>query len=203
MIEGDYIDQKIIQLRKLYQEQSDFRDITKDEIYLEGKWIPFKQTAIFNETVSLWIPETFLEMPMEVARVKYISSYRPPVILTSKDYEKNLGFHLLKREQADLDIFIGQMAETVLIHAPETVIYDQGTILTEGAEGRWFEYKNFTVTDETYNIQFLLYSAPYLLAGTFNCRMSSYDEWKLLMLKVLHHISIQKKEETTDEDRPN
>jgi len=187
---GSYIDQKILQLRKLSQSVGEAGDITGDEIYLNGKWIRFKEAAIFDGAVRLWIPENFVRMPEEVARVKYISSYRPPVILTSTSYGENLGFHLLKREDADLDRLIRQMEEALLIHAPETVIYDNGSISSKNSNGRWFEYKNFTLNDETYNMQFLLYVTPYLLVGTFNCEMSSYDEWKPLVLKSLCCMTI-------------
>ena len=55
-------------------------------------------------------------------------------------------------------------------------------------EGRWFEYKNFTLDEETYNIQFVIRSGNHLLVGTFNCRMAFYDEWKPLVLKSLEQV---------------
>lgn len=71
---------------------------------------------------------------------------------------------------------------------PEAVFYEKGEADPEGMEGRWFEYKNFTLDEETYNMQFVIRAGRYLLAGTFNCRMRVYDAWKPLVLKALAQI---------------
>ena len=62
------------------------------------------------------------------------------------------------------------------------------------------EYKNFTIDDETYNIQFLIRSEGVLLAGTFNCRMVFYDQWKPLVFKALELMERTGKERV-DESR--
>lgn len=142
-----------------------------------------------------------MEMPEQIAKVRYICSYRPPVILSCPDYDENFGFHLLEDEDAGLDGLIGRMQNAVLLHAPETVVYDRGALFTDKMEGRWFEYKNFTVDEETYNIQFLVRSDDCLLAGTFNCRMVFYDQWKPLVFKSLEMMERTGKERGTDESR--
>jgi len=91
------------------------------------------------------------------------------------------------------------MQNTVRLHAPETVFYGKGNICPKGAEGMWFEYKNFTLDDETYNLQFLIGSDIYLLAGTFNCRMCFYDEWKVPVLNSLEYIGFGGKVGQTNE----
>ena len=66
-------------------------------------------------------------------------------------------------------------------------------------ESGWFDYKNFTLDEETYNMQFLVRSDSKLLAGTFNCRMRFYDMWKPLVLQSLGLVKKKKKGRTSDE----
>lgn len=109
-------------------------------------------------------------------------------ILSGPDYDENFGFHLLENVDDGLDELIGRMQDAVLSSAPETVVYENGDTASEGMEGRWFEYKNFTLDEETYNIQFIVRYENRLLIGTFNCRMVFYDEWKPLVIKSLEQI---------------
>lgn len=194
MMKGTFVDEKILQLKEIYRKKRDY-DITKDEVYIRENWIHFIPFMMFDGQVKVLIPENFFEMPDNIARVRYVNQFRPPVILTSKNYSENLLYHLLERGERDLDQSIQQMQEVILLHAPETVLYENGSFTAGEAEGRWFEYKNFTVDDETYQLQFLLGTESCLLVGTFNCRMMFYDEWKAPILKSLEYISIQEGEE--------
>ena len=191
MIKGNFADEKIIQLRKTYQKSRMEYDITVDQVWIRGNWVSFTSISIFDGTVTIWIPSEFAVLPERVAKFQYASLYRPPVLYTSPNCSENLGYHLLDKGERELESSIQQMKEVILLHAPETVIYETGKFHTDGAEGRWFEYKNFTLNDETYHLQFLVCSKQYLLVGGFHCRMKFYDEWKTPILNSLEHIALQ------------
>jgi len=202
MKKGNYVDEKLIRLQDFYQRRTSSYDLLTDEVPIRGKMVRFVPFPLFEGKVNALIPEDFMEMPEKIAKVKYISSYRPAVLLTSAGYDENFGFHLLRREEIreyNLDGLIRQMQNAVRLHAPETVFYGKGNICPKGAEGMWFEYKNFTLDDETYNLQFLIGSDIYLLAGTFNCRMCFYDEWKVPVLNSLEYIGFGGKVGQTNE----
>lgn len=201
MKEGEYVDERILQLRKYYLSKMESYDITRDKLYIQEKWTEFKMVSMFEERISVLIPEGFAVMPEKIAKVRYISHNRPTVILTSIDYSENYGFHLLEQEAVDLECSIKQMEDAVLLNAPETRVYDKGDISSDTWQGKWFEYKNFTLNDETYNIQFLIYRVPYLLVGTFNCRMCYYDSWKKPVLKALEYTHIMEKGSDSNENR--
>ena len=160
MRKGEYLDEEILRLQKVYKKQEKNYDLKQDPVF--------------------------------------IRKFRPAVLFTSAGQDENYGFHLLGKEEIgesiDLDHSIRKMQETVLCHAPESVLYGQGKIRQDRAEteGRWFEYKNFTVDEETYNLQFLIPLKSCVLAGTFNCRMAFYDEWKEPVLKSLEYICLNK-----------
>lgn len=200
MKKGNFIDEKIVLQRKRAQKSAGDYDLLTDEIPIRGKRLHFQWFPLFQEGFRMLMPEDFALMPEQVAKDRYIFSCRPPLILSSPDYDENFGFHLLEDEAAGLNDLIRKMQEAVLLHAPETVIYNQGLLALKQMEGRWFEYKNFTIDDETYNIQFLIRSGDVLLAGTFNCRMAFYDQWKPLVFKALELMERTGKERA-DESR--
>lgn len=205
MKKGNYVDEKIIRLQGFYQNSISSYDLLTDGPSIRGKRVQFVPFPLFDGKVNALIPENFIEMPEKIAKVRYISSYRPPILLTSPGYDENFGFHLLSRddigEYETLEELIHQMQDAVRFHAPETVFYDKGKVCPGGAEGRWFEYKNFTLDEETYNLQFLVDLNMYLLAGTFNCRMRFYDEWKEPVIKSLEYIEIVGRRESTNDSR--
>lgn len=203
MKNGDYVDEEIILFQKNRWKRKIKYDLLTDEIPVCGKRLRFQWFSIFDGKFRILLPEDFVHMPEQIARVKYICSYRPPIIFTSPGYDENFGFHLLENEEADLDKLLGQMQKALLLGAPETIIYEKGSFAPLKMEGRWFEYKNFTLDEETYNMQFLIYAegertdysrveskkqSGNLLVGTFNCRMAFYDQWKPLVLKILEQI---------------
>ena len=188
MREGKYVDEEILLLKRRCQSVKADYDLLNDEIPVHGKKIHFCRTPLFDGSFVMLLPEHFTQMPEEIAKVRYINIYRPPVILSGPDYDENFGFHLLEDVDDGLDELIGKMQDAVLSLAPETVVYEKGDLAPGGMEGRWFEYKNFTLDEETYNIQFVIRSGNHLLVGTFNCRMAFYDEWKPLVLKSLEQV---------------
>lgn len=205
MKKGTYVDEKIISLQNFVKKRTSSYELLTDEIPIRGKGVRFVPFPMFDGKVNALIPQNFTEMPEMIAKVRYISSNRPPVLLTNEYYDDNFGFHLLRREDiheyTNLDELIGQMQDTVKFQTPEAVIYGKGSIDLARADGRWFEYKNFTLDDETYNLQFLVGTQEYLLAGTFNCRMCFYDEWRESVLKSLEYIEITGKGELKNESR--
>ncbi len=201
MKKGEYVDEKIILLKGISEKGSRNYNLLTDEILIHGTRIRFQWFPLFDGEFRILLPEDFKQMPEQIAKVRYINIYRPPIILSNSNYNVNFGFHLLKYEDGGLDEFIQQMQDTVLFYASETVFYDKGIIAPADMEGRWFEYKNFTVDEETYNMQFMIRSGSILLVGTFNCRMIFYDEWKPLVLKSLEQIERTEKRRWADEIR--
>lgn len=196
MKKGEYVDEKIILLRGNCRKKSGEYNLLTDEIPVHGKRIHFRWFPLFDERFRMLLPENFEPMLEQIIKIRYISTYRPPILLSGPDYDENFGFHLLADEKGCLDELIRKMQNAVMQQAPETVVYDNGTIAPAGMDGRWFEYKNFTLDEETYNMQFLVRAGESLLAGTFNCRMLFYDEWKPLILKSLEQIEVGREGES-------
>ncbi len=200
MKQEDFVDVKIIQLREIYQDMTAEYDLLTDEIPIHRQKVRFRYMPLFDGAFSMLIPDNFTLMPDDAANVRYINHYRPPVILTGPGYDENFGFHLLEGEKGELSSMIGKMRETVKRHVPETIFYEEGEVAPPDMEGGWFEYKNFTLDEETYNMQFLIRSDSKLLAGTFNCRMRFYDMWKPLVLQSLDLVKTKEGRASDESD---
>lgn len=198
MNQGTYADEELIKLKNYYQSETNTYNLITDELPIRGRMVRFIPALFFDGNLNVLIPDDFAEMPEKVAKARYLSNHRPPVLFTNPSYDENLGFHLLNRkdfqEYNNLEELIKKMVDSVRQHAPETVFYGKDNFYPDNAEGMWFEYKNFTLDEETYNLQMLVLSDKYLLAGTFNCRMCFYDEWKEPILKSLDYIKMERKE---------
>lgn len=201
MKQEDFVDVKIIQLQEIYQNTTAEYDLLKDEIPIHRQKVRFRYVPLFDETFRMLLPENFTRMQDEAAKVRYINNYRPPVIWSGPEYDENFGFHLLESKKSELSNLIRQMKETVKRYVPETIFYEEGTVMPGDMECRWFEYKNFTLDEETYNMQFLVQSDSKLLAGTFNCRMRFYEMWKPLVLQSLELIEHSEKGWMSDESK--
>ena len=195
MKQKDFVDVRIIQLQEIYQNMTAEYDLLMDEIPIHRQKVRFRYVPLFDEIFSMLLPENFTQMPDEAAKAKYISNYRPPVILSGPKYDENFGFHMLEGKKDKLSNLILRMKETVKRYVPETIFYEEGTVMPGDMEVRWFEYKNFTLNEETYNMQFLVQSDSKLLAGTFNCGMRFYEMWKPLVLQSLELIKLGERED--------
>lgn len=201
MKQEDFVDVKIIQLQEIYQNMMAEYDLLMDEIPIHRQKVRFRYVPLFDETFRMLLPENFTQMPDEAAKARYINNYRPPVILSGPRYDENFGFHMLEGKKEELSDLIRQMREAVKRYVPETIFYEEGIVMPGDMEGRWFEYKNFTLDEETYNMQFLVQSDSKLLAGTFNCRMRFYEMWKPLVLQSLELIKQREKRRVSDEGK--
>lgn len=193
MKKQDYIDAKIIRLREIYHEVTAEYDLLTDAVPLHRQKVHFRYVLLFDGAFSMLLPEHFIQMPEGAVRARYVNHYRPPVILTGPEYDENFGFHMLEDKESELSSLLRQMRDTIKRYVPETIFYEEGTVMPADMEGRWFEYKNFTLDEETYNMQFLIRADNKLLAGAFNCRMQFYDMWKPLVLQSLELMRCEKR----------
>lgn len=199
MVSGDQVDKEIIFLRGQYEREMRTYDLFEDAIPIGGREVRFMPYDLFDGRVRVWLPEDFTVMPERIARVRYITEYRPPVIWTNDRYDEDLCFYLLGEGELQrtvaLDALVRQMQDTILFHAPETVMYDQGSITSDKVEGRWFDLKGFTLDEEAYSLYVLIHAAPYLLIGVLDCPMMSYEGWKRAVLGLMGHVEVRRTEE--------
>ena len=64
--------------------------------YIEGRLETFSKEKYFDDLLSIYIPESFIDMPDEIKEIKYPTNFRPEVIKTNLAGDVNLSISLLK-----------------------------------------------------------------------------------------------------------
>ena len=64
-------------------------------LYINNELIHFNKTLLFNDRVSVMLPENFVPMLPEIAEVKYFSGKRPDEIYTSLDMSVNFTYNIM------------------------------------------------------------------------------------------------------------
>ena len=63
----EFLDEQIIELRR--KEKATSEDIHGDGITINGELLTFKETLLFKDKMSIWLPESFVDMPSKIARI--------------------------------------------------------------------------------------------------------------------------------------
>ena len=64
--------------------------------YIEGRLETFSKEQYFDDLLSIYIPESFIDMPDEIKEIKYPTNFRPEIIKTNLAGDVNLSISLLK-----------------------------------------------------------------------------------------------------------
>ena len=90
----NYYDKQIIPLKV---RNSEAEAMSLDKVYyIEGRLETFSKEKYFDDLLSIYIPESFIDLPDEIKEVKYPTNFRPEVIKTNLAGDVNLSISLLK-----------------------------------------------------------------------------------------------------------
>lgn len=64
--------------------------------YIEGRLETFSKEQYFDKLLSIYIPESFIDLPDEIKEIKYPTNFRPEIIKTNLAGDVNLSISLLK-----------------------------------------------------------------------------------------------------------
>ena len=192
MKDGEYTDNEVIKLIKLHRGLLWRFDLETDVVTIRREPVSFAYRDVLDGSARMLLPAHFVQIPDELARLRYLSEHRPQLILSGNDPTDNICVSRIARNGRDLQEAMAVMQDSISQTAPETVFYEKGLTVGKNCEGHWFEYKSFTINDEAYNIQFLLGSdqTETVLLGAFNCCIRYFEEWKPYILKALEYTEI-------------
>ena len=90
----NYYDKQIIPL-KVSNSEAEAMSLDTG-YYIEGRLETFSKEQYFDDLLSIYIPESFIDMPDEIKEIKYPTNFRPEVIKTNLAGDVNLSISLLK-----------------------------------------------------------------------------------------------------------
>ncbi|MDE6388740.1 MAG: hypothetical protein K2L82_13160 [Lachnospiraceae bacterium] len=190
----DFLDEEIMEFRKSAK-KSKYNSL-ETGMYIKDRLVHFEETQVLNEKVSVMLPEGFVDMPHEVAKMKYPSEQRPQVIKTSDDGTVNFTFSLYDTEfnERQMEDALGQFKAIIRKVNPAFIFYDF-VVETDKALG-WFDFKSYGIDEQIYNVMYLTPVEGKLMHGIFNCLYRDILEWKEPVHQIMMSVTdlTQKKE---------
>ena len=123
----NYYDKQIIPLKVRNSEAEAMSLDTR--YYIEGRLETFSKGQYFDDLLSIYIPESFIDMPDEIKEIKYPTNFRPEIIKTNIAGDVNLSISLLK---------VGEDMEI------KTLVTDFRNLLAKAHNGiKFLEYDEF------------------------------------------------------------
>lgn len=184
------MDEKIIREANEYKKES--LGSIYQEIVIKGSKYHFCEQLYFNDTVSIFLPEHFIELPDEIKKVKYPGEGRPQVIRTIPAGGVDFGINLLPLEGSDAmtEDFGNQMYTFTRNMRPAEIYYDKKIEMNEktGRKISWFDYVSHGIDARIYNLIGTTYAAGKAINFVFNCAAQDKDVWKTVALEVLFSI---------------
>jgi len=121
---ANYYDKQIIPL-KVNNSEAEAMSLDTG-YYIEGRLETFSKEQYFDKLLSIYIPESFIDMPDEIKEIKYPTNFRPEIIKTNLAGDVNLSISLLK---------VGEDTEV------KTLVTDFKSLLSKAHNGiKFLEY---------------------------------------------------------------
>lgn len=186
------IEEEMIRAKNAYKKESYG---TLEEGYrMNGTLVTFEKVEIFNGTICIMLPDTFTDLPLEYAKLKYPSEQRPPVIKSNAEGDVNFTFNLLpvpipKGKGGE---FRDQMSQAIKRFQPSNVFFETKEWEQEEnqMEAAWFDYKSHGIDEKLYNLVYFIPIGEKVLHGVFNCSMTKAKLWKPVVEKIIESIAI-------------
>lgn len=188
-----YIDEKIIPM-KLETDNSISMSL-EDGYYISGKLETFTKALYFNDSVSIYNPSSFIDMPDEIKEIKYPTNFRPEIIKTNLAGDVNLSLSLLE-EGKDADI--------------ETLLSDLRSLLSKAHKGiRFLETKKLNkegfveincfdfilpgIDEKIYHMMGMGKTDRQIIQVIFNCMEPDANSWKKAVIDIFENIELIRK----------
>lgn len=187
-----FMDEEIIAKRNEAREKRE-RNLS-NEVIIDGVAYTFARRTLFDETMSVVLPDSFRNMNPEAAKLKYPSEQRPQIILCNTDGSISMAFNLtgMAVTKEEIPELAEKMRAAVKRTNPASVFDKQEAFETEsGLQAGTFDYVSYALDADIYNLFFALNLGETLLIGTFNCLAESGKEWNPLIMQMIQSIRME------------
>lgn len=198
----DFFDELILEYRRRARKEK--YSTLESGMYIKDELVQFERRDLFQGKMSIMLPDSFVDLPSNMAKFKYTSEQRPQVIKTSLDTTVNIGFTLLNQEikEEQVGILLDQAKEALKRMNPALAFYKNG--VEDGrVKSGWFDFKSYALDSHVYNLMFIARVEGKMVHGIFNCPFEDALEWRdaaCQMIKSIEDTAImeEKKDAGTD-----
>ena len=188
-----YIDEKIIPM-KLETDNSISMSL-EDGHYISGKLETFTKALYFNDSVSIYTPSSFIDMPDEIKEMKYPTNFRPEIIKTNLAGDVNLCFSLLEEgKDADIETLQSDL-RSLLSKAHKGIKFLEAKKLNkEGfVEMNCFDFILPGIDEKIFHMMGMGKTDRQIIQVIFNCREPDANAWKKAVIDIFENIELIRK----------
>lgn len=186
----NHIDEKIIPM-KLEMDNSISMSL-EDGYYISGKLETFTKAIYFNDSVSIYTPSSFIDMPDEIKEIKYPTSFRPDIIKINLAGDINFSFSLLEEsENADVETLVGDFVNLLSKAHKGIKFLDTEKLNKEDCiEIHCFDFILPGIDEKIYHIVGMGKTDRKIIQLIFNCREHSSNAWKKAATDIFQNIEL-------------
>ncbi len=188
-----YIDEKIIPM-KLETDNSISMSL-EDGYYISGKLETFTKALYFNDSVSIYSPSSFIDMPDEIKEIKYPTKFRPEIIKTNLAGDINLSLSLLEEgKDADVETLLSDL-RSLLSKAHKGIRFLEAKKLNkEGfVEINCFDFILPGIDEKIYHMMGMGKTDRQIIQVIFNCMEPDANGWKKAVIDIFENIELVRK----------
>ena len=188
-----YIDEKIIPMK--LETDNNISMSLEDGHYISGKLENLTKALYFNDSVSIYTPSSFIDMPDEIKEMKYPTNFRPEIIKTNLAGDINLSLSLLE-EGKDADIETLQIdLRSLLSKAHKGIKFLEAKKLNkEGfVEINCFDFILPGIDEKIFHMMGMGKTDRQIIQVIFNCREPDANAWKKAVIDIFENIELVRK----------
>lgn len=187
-----YIDEKMIKAMNAHKEG--VQGSISEGIFIKEELYTFEETWLFDGRMQVMLPKSFTDMPIGQAKLKYPMEQRPQVIKTNERTDINFTFSLLEQpmENRQVKMMRDSLRRVLRRARPDMKFMEDGLEEIEEHTIGWFEFISNGLDGKLYNIMYFTPIDSKLMQGIFNCPVKEAQNWKSVVLQVMHTIKESK-----------
>lgn len=149
-----------------------------------------EQIRLFRGRMAVSLPEGFRDMPDYLARKKYPSKYRPPVILMDAQNLVNVTFHLMEQPlpETQLEKAMKALVRNLKQTFPQANFDEITYADRKGGRVAWIPYAGMAMDADIFYIVFLTPLNGKVLYGSFNCPLEMRGQWEDVAVNIIGSI---------------
>ena len=183
-----FFDEKILEYRNRARKEK--YATLETGMYIMNELVPFERRMLFGGKISIMLPESFVNLPSDLAKAKYMSEQRPQIIMTSLDTTVNIGLSYMdvKVEISQIKEIMNQSKSALKNTNPAIIFHDSKVEEDIDLPLAWFEFKSYGLDKSVYNLMFVARAHSKMLHGSFNCSYDNALEWREAARQMVYSI---------------
>ena len=189
-----YADEKILDFLNGAEKELIQQNICDGPVKVGKKSYEFKENLFFDEKLSIYIPEEFVDMSENMKNTKYPSNQRPEIIKTDEAGSTNIMLNRIDNEldEDQVEDLKDGMKALLKKMNPSNVFFTDGVEPVDEKNIGYFEFKSPAMDVAIYNLMFFFEFKGKTVMGTFCCIYDEYKSWRDIAFQVMKTVRVLK-----------